>query len=127
MKQIKLGLLGISFSFCILSQISLACPSGQHEECILPRPWGGCIKRICVPNIHNPLEDIQKAINEKAMQLAITGRESEKIKNREDCMVIVTAGLAAWGAAQGGTIGAVVGGTAGAAASSMACRNVFPL
>lgn len=109
------------------SSIAGACPDGQHSECILPRPWGGCAQSICVPNVDNPFDAIQRAIDNKALDLAISGRDSETIKNREDCIVMVTAALAVWGTTQGGPIAGIAAGAAGAAASSMACRRAFPL
>ncbi len=32
------------------SSIAWACPDGQYEMCVLPRPWGGCAQKVCVPN-----------------------------------------------------------------------------
>jgi len=42
----------------------LACPGGQHDECVLPRPWGGCAQTACFPDVKitNPLEDMKKAV-----------------------------------------------------------------
>ncbi|MBC7530086.1 MAG: hypothetical protein H7318_00815 [Oligoflexus sp.] len=33
-----------------LSSNGYSCPNGQYEQCILPRPWGGCAQKVCVPN-----------------------------------------------------------------------------
>ena len=112
---------------CLASQAALACPDGQHSECVLPRPWGGCAQSVCVPNVENPFTAMTRAVNEKALALAIEVRDSQKIRDREDCMVLVTAGLAVWGTSLGGPWVGLVSGAAGGAASSLACRKAFPL
>ncbi len=33
-----------------ISSIASACPAGQYEMCAIPRPWGGCAQKVCVPN-----------------------------------------------------------------------------
>ena len=111
------------------SQAALSCPAGQHSECILPKPkpLHGCAQSICVPNVENPVVEMTKAVNNKALEVAIEGRDSEKVRDREDCMVLVTASLAAWGSYLGGPWVGLVTGAAGGAASSMACRKAFPL
>ncbi|MCX6132157.1 MAG: hypothetical protein NTX25_24255, partial [Proteobacteria bacterium] len=39
-----------ALSTLFYSAISLACPNGQFEQCVLPRPWGGCAQSACIPN-----------------------------------------------------------------------------
>lgn len=70
---------------------------------------------------------MMNAINEKAYQLAMTGKENETIQDRNDCVIIVTAGLAAYGTAHGGPWVGLATGAAGGAAASLACRKAFPL
>lgn len=76
--------------------------------------------RISIPN---PLDAVNDAVKNKANELA----NSAKSQNRDydDCVIIVTAGLAAWGSSMGGPYGAAIGGAAGVAASRMACRRAF--
>jgi hypothetical protein len=113
----------------LASQLATACPAGQHSECLIPkpRPLHGCAQSICVPNVENPVIAMTNAINDKAVSVAIEGRDNEKIRDREDCMILVTASLGAWGASLGGPWVGLVTGAAGGAASSMACRKAFPL
>jgi len=113
--------------FWLVANMGMACPNGSHEECVLPRPWGGCAQKVCMPNIENPVTAMSRVINEKAISLAIEGRDAEKIHDREDCMIMVTAGLAVWGTSLGGPWAGLVSGTVGGAASSMACRKAFPV
>lgn len=72
-------------------------------------------------------KNILKKVEKKAFQLAREGKDAGTFDNQTDCRIIVTAGLAAWGASQGGgPWGAAAGGASGAAFSRMACRAVFP-
>ena len=77
----------------------------------------------CLPKIPNPLEEIKKAVEDKADQLAQTARSQNK--DTADCEIIVAAGLAAWGAQLSGPYGAFVGGAAGLATARLACRKAF--
>jgi hypothetical protein len=107
-----------------------ACPANHHKVCVLPRPWGGCAQSVCVPNVPipvpNPFPDIQRAIEDKAFELAVSARDEGAVSDRTDCVIIVTASLTAWGASQGGLIGSAIGGVAGGAAARMGCRKAFP-
>lgn len=77
-------------------------------------------------HVPNPLEEIKKAAEAKAFDLAVQAKNNGT-EDYTDCCIVVTAGLAAWGAANGGgPWGAVAGGAAGAALSRLACRRVFP-
>lgn len=114
-------------SFLTVSSSVFACPDGQYETCILPRPFGGCAQNACIPKIHDPIKAMLNAIDAKAFELAISARDNETVQDRNDCIIIVTAGLATWGAMLGGPWGALVGGGAGGAAASLACRKAFPL
>lgn len=113
----------------LIGQTLLACPDGEHSECILPRPWPGrgCAQFICVPNVKNPFDSFMQALQSQAFRLADEGERSEVYANREDCVVVVTAGLAIWGTANSGPYGGIAAGAAGAAASRIACRKVFPV
>jgi len=118
--------------FLLLSTLTVssavfACPDDQYEACIVPRPFGGCAQHACLPKIHDPAKAMIDAINDKAFELAISARDNEKVQDRNDCIIIVTAGLATWGAVLGGPWGALIGGGAGGAAASLACRRAFPL
>jgi hypothetical protein len=117
----------VIFGFCLATTSALACPGGQHSECIIPKPWGGCAQKICVPNIDNPLDALQKQIENEAYTIAITARENETIKDRQDCVVLVATALAVWGTAKGGPFVGLASGAAGGAAASLACRKVFPI
>lgn len=70
---------------------------------------------------------LMSAIENKALTLALSGKENETIQDRSDCIVIVTAGLAVWGTAQGGPWVGLAAGATGGAAASLACRKAFPL
>jgi hypothetical protein len=58
-------LIAVIFMFSI---DAIACPSGQHEQCVIPRPWGGCAQRACVPNfvpdVPTTLEDWRDIANQ---------------------------------------------------------------
>lgn len=43
-----------SFLSIVVTTAAFACPENQHQECALPRPWGGCAQNICVPDINIP-------------------------------------------------------------------------
>jgi hypothetical protein len=105
----------------------MACPKGQHQECVLPRPWGGCAQKICVPDSANPLDALQDMLDAEALKLAMSAKENDAVNNRQDCVVMVAAGLAVWGTIKGGPIAGLASGAAGAAAANMACRKVFPV
>lgn len=54
------------------SGTSLACPDGQYEMCVVPRPWGGCAQKVCVPNggtIVDGASDGLKDLNMGVIQL----------------------------------------------------------
>jgi len=122
------SLKSVIVGFCFAaSQAALACPDGQYRACIVPRPWGGCAQYACVPKVEDPIAAMTRALNDKALALAIEGRDSEKIRDREDCMVIVTAGLAVWGTSLGGPWVGLASGAAGGAAASIGCRKAFPI
>jgi hypothetical protein len=40
----------LAFVLLAQSTFTFACPDGQYEQCVLPRPWGGCAQKVCVPN-----------------------------------------------------------------------------
>ena len=114
-------------SMLLLASPLYSCPKGQHEECVLPRPWKGCAKLVCVPNIKNPFTSFMEAVQQQADKLANAGKRTEQFQNREDCVVIVATGLAIWGTSHSGPYGGIATGAAGAAAARISCRRIFPV
>lgn len=113
------------FLACVFmaAQQSTACPGGQHDECVLPKPWGGCAQRICVPDVSipNPIDEVNAMISNKAYDIALTIETTDY----DDCVLATAAGLAAWGATLGGPVGAGVGAGGGIPVAQIACRRVF--
>lgn len=125
--------MGLMLMLFLGSQQVLACPENQHEECALPRPWGGCAQSICVPDFNDPIKDVNDQLQGEADQLAARVHDSGEASDYEDCVPIVTAGVAAAGAklgASGGPWGAAVGAALGAGGginmARIACRRAFP-
>ena len=119
-------------SLFMISSLGLACPDGQHEECILPRPFGGCAQMICVPTIkiEDPIEQVKRQLVNESRNLAMSAKSSGKSFN--DCVPMVAAGCAAAGAkigAAGGPWGAAAGAALGAGGgvnmARIACRQAF--
>ena len=50
----KHSFLWFALAFSSLSVTGYACPGGQHQECAIPRPWGGCAQNVCVPDLSLP-------------------------------------------------------------------------
>jgi hypothetical protein len=119
--------------FLLFSPYALACPHDQYRECILPKPWGGCAQYICIPKVSNPFKDVANFLQTEAYDIALAAKNKKAAKNFDDCIPIVTAGVAAAGAkigASGGPWGAVAGASIGAGGgvnmARLACRKWFP-
>ena len=128
-----LGSVGVLCVFLAGGQL-WACPGGQHDECLLPLPWGGCAQTACIlgVNIPNPLASVMRTLQDKSFQLAADAK-SHGTSDYDDCIPVVAGGLAAAGAqigAAGGPWGAAAGAALGAGGgvnmAKIACRRIFP-
>ncbi|PEN51108.1 hypothetical protein [Bacillus wiedmannii] len=70
--------------------------------------------------------DAQEALQHEADSLAINYQKANPNGDFDDCVTVVAAGCAAYGASQGGVVGAAIGAGAGVPAARIACRRVFP-
>ncbi|MGA2799661.1 MAG: hypothetical protein ABSE63_18925 [Thermoguttaceae bacterium] len=96
----------------------------------LPEPskvvkeWQNKVKS-CAKGIKLP--DIKKIAQHKADALAVAYQNTQGDGGDfEDCVVVVAAGCAALGAAEGGVIGAALGAGGGVPLARISCRRVFP-
>ena len=115
------------------SSLGLACPDGQHSECVMPKLFGGgCAQSICVPTvkIEDPIGQVMRQLQGEANNLAMSAKSDHK--DYDDCIPIVAAGVAAAGAklgAAGGPWGAAAGAALGAGGgvnmARIACRRAF--
>ncbi|HDR7324512.1 TPA: hypothetical protein QCX00_002957 [Bacillus toyonensis] len=80
-------------------------------------------------SVPNPLRDgssIQEAIQKKADSLANAYQNTNPNGDFNDCVTIVAAGCAAYGATLSGPLGAAIGAGAGVPAARIACHRIFP-
>jgi hypothetical protein len=79
----------------LTSATGFSCPDGEYEICAIPRPWGGCAQKACVPNggkltggAANALADLNRGIIRVGDQIVSTsaaaGRGLANIANRVD-------------------------------------------
>jgi hypothetical protein len=127
----------------LLSNFAIACPSGQHDECIIWNPFvNSCAQWVCAPNAPSPQDPfpdppvsipgveepsyaVKREVQKKAIKTAEEGKKSGAFNNKQACMVFVTGALALWGSELGGPYGAAAGGAMGFAASSLACNQWY--
>lgn len=79
------------------------------------------------PSIPNPIEAAKKKLQGVANGLAVNYKNARGGGGGfDDCVTIVAAGTAAYGASQGGVVGAAIGAGGGVPMARIACRAVYP-
>lgn len=83
--------------------------------------------RIPPISIPNPLEAAKRDLQNKANILAVQYKNARGGGGDfDDCVAVVAAGCAAYGASKGGPWGAAIGAGGGVPLARIACRRVFP-
>lgn len=83
--------------------------------------------RLPTPSLPNPLEAAKKKLQNFANSSALSYRAARGGNgDYEDCVAVVAAACAAYGASQGGVVGAAIGAGGGVPFARIACRRAFP-
>lgn len=116
-KKLFVQVLVVSFLAQNISGVGFGLEGEEPSEIsIEPDHWA-------IPFVDIVFEKFTTAVNKEATKLAGMAK-ANGIDEFQNCVLIVAAGLATWGAQLGGPIGAAVGAGAGIPAAQLGCKSV---